>query len=84
MPENPENREPHTKEAMSEILDELGFTSDNYGMTYLFSTVNRYYRVSLRTQVGRSSASLEALIEVPRHEDTRAGNKVTVHWMTLR
>ena len=69
---------------LSNALKEEGF-SDNYGINHLFSTVNRFYHVSLVTEVNEVQARLEALLDVPRDKTTRTGTSPTkVVWWVLR
>ncbi len=58
---------------------------ENYGVNYLFSTVNEYYRISIETEVGAVKARLEGLVHVPRDETARTANgPEEVLWVSQR
>ncbi len=76
------DREVFDKTTLQRALEEIGF-EDEYGVKHLFSTVNRYYRIAVVTEVGDVQARLEAMLHVPRNEDTRTSISVNVLWATL-
>jgi type II secretory pathway component PulK len=75
-------RQIYNKSSMGQALKQLGF-DDNYGVNYLFSTVDQWYRVVLTTEVNGVQATLKALVHVPRNPETRIGSKVEVPWWSL-
>lgn len=81
-PENPEDRKALTTSDLKAVIDDLGISDTYY--KFIFSTVNRYYRISLVMEVGGVKGRLEALYQVARNENSRLGSSPTVHWVTLR
>ncbi len=67
----------HNPQSLSTYLNNAGFR-DNYGTNFLFSTHNERYYVSLQTEVGRITATLKALLYVPRNANTRVANRVDI------
>ena len=76
------DREVFDKATLTQALREIGF-DDIYGVTYLFTTINQYYRISVVTEVNDVQARLQAMLHVQRNESDRTGSIVNVLWATL-
>ena len=72
-----------TDQTLNTFLRDQGF-NDNYGANYLFSTRNQRYLVRLQTEVGKTTASLQALLYVPRNAQTRVATRVEVLQIFVR
>ena len=83
VPEEGEERKAFSEKELGDELKNMGF-SDKYGIDHLFSTINRYYRVSLVTEVGRVQTRLEALLSVTRDPNTRTGQNSEVIWVSVQ
>jgi hypothetical protein len=83
VPEEGEERETYTVESLRNALKNDLRLTENYGVNYLLSTVNQYYRISLVTEVNGVLARLEGMIQVPRDPNARVGTNSSVLWLTL-
>lgn len=82
--EEGQEREAYTPATLKNALkNDLKFT-DNYGINYLFSTVNEYYRIRIVTEVNEVQSSLEAMLHVTRDKNTRIGTSSSALWVSLR
>jgi type II secretory pathway component PulK len=83
-PEVGEERKVYTAGSLKPALKDELQLNDNYGVNYLLSTVNQYYRISLVTEVNEVLARLEGMVQVTRDPDTRTGTSSKVLWLTLQ
>ncbi|HKI98333.1 MAG TPA: hypothetical protein VKB51_07665 [bacterium] len=76
-------RQTYDPDSLQQALESQGFTG-NYGKSYLFSTINQYYRIRIVTEVAGVRARLEAMLNIPRDPKTRtAKGTPKILWETV-
>ena len=76
-------REVYNISTLKRDLDNLGF-KDKYGINYLFSVANQYYRIRLLVEMNEIQSELDAVVIVARSRTTRVGTSVDVLQYSLR